>query len=187
MVHGSLGLPGWRLFRGFTLLSPFSHSSPSLIGLLASVDIKQQSPSLDYLTIYIQPDNRQKCYIFHPVIPKHCVQIQFKRDKLSNRKNICLMHCYDTQHHNILESTCIFIPQFTGTGIRRLLVETRQFSFRPCWVFLMLFMLQLLHVSKLRTASMTAPKAFPCIKRSLLSVMNGTVLMSSEVSQANTS
>ena len=22
-VHGSLGLPGWRLFRGFTLLSPF--------------------------------------------------------------------------------------------------------------------------------------------------------------------
>ena len=41
-VHGSLGLPGWRLFRGFTLLSPFSHSSPSLIGLLASVDVKQQ-------------------------------------------------------------------------------------------------------------------------------------------------
>ena len=26
-VHGSLGLPGWRLFRGFTLLSPFSHST----------------------------------------------------------------------------------------------------------------------------------------------------------------
>ena len=41
-VHGSLGLPGWPLFRGFTLLSPFSHSSPSLIGLLASVDVKQQ-------------------------------------------------------------------------------------------------------------------------------------------------
>ena len=41
-VHGSLGLPGWRLFRGFTPLSPFSHSSPSLIGLLASVDVKQQ-------------------------------------------------------------------------------------------------------------------------------------------------
>ena len=40
-VHGSLGLPGWRLFRGFTLLSHFSHSSPSLIGLLASVDVKQ--------------------------------------------------------------------------------------------------------------------------------------------------
>ena len=46
MVHGSLGLPGWRLFRGFTLLSPFSHSSPSLIGLLASVDVKQQRMSL---------------------------------------------------------------------------------------------------------------------------------------------
>ena len=45
-VHGSLGLPGWRLFRGFTLLSPFSHSSPSLIGLLASVEVKQQSLSL---------------------------------------------------------------------------------------------------------------------------------------------
>ena len=41
-VHGSLGLPGWHLFRGFTFLSPFSHSSPSLIGLLASVDAKQQ-------------------------------------------------------------------------------------------------------------------------------------------------
>ena len=27
-VHGSVGLPGWRLFGGFTLLSPFSHSSP---------------------------------------------------------------------------------------------------------------------------------------------------------------
>ena len=25
-VHGSLGLPGWRLFRGFTLLSPIFHS-----------------------------------------------------------------------------------------------------------------------------------------------------------------
>ena len=45
-VHGSLGLSSWRLFRAFTLLSPFSHSSPSLIGLLASVDIKQQSLSL---------------------------------------------------------------------------------------------------------------------------------------------
>ena len=45
-VHGSLGLPGWRLFRGFTLLSPIFHSSPSLIGLLASVDVKQQSISL---------------------------------------------------------------------------------------------------------------------------------------------
>ena len=42
-VHDSLGLPGWRLFRGFTLLSPFSHSSPSLIGPLASVDVKQQT------------------------------------------------------------------------------------------------------------------------------------------------
>ena len=40
-VHGSLGLPGRRLSRGFTLLSPFSHSSPSLIGILASVDFKQ--------------------------------------------------------------------------------------------------------------------------------------------------
>ena len=28
--------------RGLTLLSPFSHSPPSLIGLLASVDVKQQ-------------------------------------------------------------------------------------------------------------------------------------------------
>ena len=44
-VHGSLGLPGWRLFRGFTPLSPFSHSAPSLIGLLASVDVKQQKLS----------------------------------------------------------------------------------------------------------------------------------------------
>ena len=34
-VHGSLGLPGWRLFRGFTLLPPFSHSSPSLTGLFS--------------------------------------------------------------------------------------------------------------------------------------------------------
>ena len=41
-VHGSLGLSGWRLFRGFTLLSPLSHSSPSLKGLLGSVDAKQQ-------------------------------------------------------------------------------------------------------------------------------------------------
>ena len=41
-VHGSLGLSGWCLSRGFTLLPPFSHSSPSLIGLLASVDVKQQ-------------------------------------------------------------------------------------------------------------------------------------------------
>ena len=49
-VHGSLGLPGWRLFLGFTLLSPFSHSSPSLIGLLASVDVKQQSLSLSQLS-----------------------------------------------------------------------------------------------------------------------------------------
>ena len=49
-VHGSLGLPGWRLFRGFTLLSPFSHSSPSLtmIGLLASVDVKQQKLILSH-------------------------------------------------------------------------------------------------------------------------------------------
>ena len=44
-VHGNLGLPGWRLFRGFTLLSPFSHSSPSIIGLLASLGVKQQSLS----------------------------------------------------------------------------------------------------------------------------------------------
>ena len=27
-VHGSLGLPGWRLFRGLTLLSPFSPLVP---------------------------------------------------------------------------------------------------------------------------------------------------------------
>ena len=40
-VHGSFGLPGWRLFRDFTLLSPFPHSSPSPIGLLASMDVKQ--------------------------------------------------------------------------------------------------------------------------------------------------
>ena len=39
-VHGSLGLPGWRLIRGFTLLSPFP-TRPVLIGLLASVDVKQ--------------------------------------------------------------------------------------------------------------------------------------------------
>ena len=39
-VHGSLGLPGWRPFRGFTLLSPFS------LSLLASADVKQQSLSL---------------------------------------------------------------------------------------------------------------------------------------------
>ena len=39
------GLLLLQLFRGFTLLSPFSHSSPSLIGLLASVDVKQQSQS----------------------------------------------------------------------------------------------------------------------------------------------
>ena len=42
-VHGNLGLPGWRLFRVLTLLSPFSYSSSSLIGLLASVDVKQQN------------------------------------------------------------------------------------------------------------------------------------------------
>ena len=42
-VHGSLGLPGWRLFRGFTLLSPFpTRPRPFSIGLLASVDVKQQ-------------------------------------------------------------------------------------------------------------------------------------------------
>ena len=41
-VHGSLGLSGWHLFEGFTLLFPFSHSSLSLIGLLASVEVKQQ-------------------------------------------------------------------------------------------------------------------------------------------------
>ena len=41
-VHDSFGIPGWRLFRGFTLLPPFSHSSPSLIGLLAYVDVKQR-------------------------------------------------------------------------------------------------------------------------------------------------
>ena len=41
-VHGSLGLPGWRLSRGFTLLS-FSHSSPSLIGLLALSNKVSQS------------------------------------------------------------------------------------------------------------------------------------------------
>ena len=42
------------LFRGFTLLSPFSHSSPSLIGLLASVDVKQQSLSLS-LSLSLPP------------------------------------------------------------------------------------------------------------------------------------
>ena len=42
-VYGSLGLPGWRLFRGFTLLSPFYHTSRSLIGLHASVDVKQKN------------------------------------------------------------------------------------------------------------------------------------------------
>ena len=41
-VHGSLGLPGWRLSRGFTLLA-FSHSSPSLIGLLALSNKVSQS------------------------------------------------------------------------------------------------------------------------------------------------
>ena len=55
-VHGSLGLPGFRLFRGFTLLSPFSHSPfivqelcesrggrpglSVLTSLLVSVDVK---------------------------------------------------------------------------------------------------------------------------------------------------
>ena len=51
-VHGSLGLSGWLLFRGFTLLSPFSHSSPSLIGLLASVDVKEQIFS-GYRVVYV--------------------------------------------------------------------------------------------------------------------------------------
>ena len=37
---------GASVFRGLTLLSPFSHSSPSLIGLLASVDAKQQKLSM---------------------------------------------------------------------------------------------------------------------------------------------
>ena len=50
-VHGSLGLPGWRLFREFTLLSPFSDSSSSLIGLLASVDIKQQKHTYGFLSL----------------------------------------------------------------------------------------------------------------------------------------
>ena len=35
--------------EGFTLLSPFSHSSPSLTGLLASVDVKQQSQSSEFV------------------------------------------------------------------------------------------------------------------------------------------
>ena len=41
-VHGNLGLPGWRLFRVFIHLSPFS---PSRIGHLASVDFKQNHSS----------------------------------------------------------------------------------------------------------------------------------------------
>ena len=41
-VHGSLGLPGWCLFR-----SPFFHSSPFLIGFLASMDVKQQKLTLN--------------------------------------------------------------------------------------------------------------------------------------------
>ena len=45
VVHGISGLPGWRLFWGFTLLSPFSQLSPSLTGLLASVDVKLQTHS----------------------------------------------------------------------------------------------------------------------------------------------
>ena len=51
-IHGSLvGLPGWRLFRGFTLLSgPFSHSSASLtVDLLASVDVSVWTLSCDFV------------------------------------------------------------------------------------------------------------------------------------------
>ena len=47
-VHGSLGLPGWRPFRGFTLLSPFSPS------LLAYADVKQQSLSLSVSRVTVQ-------------------------------------------------------------------------------------------------------------------------------------
>ena len=59
-VHGSLGLPGWRRFRGFTLLSPFSHSSPSLIGLLASVDVK--GPRKAVLGYQIAPNRFKTTY-----------------------------------------------------------------------------------------------------------------------------
>ena len=45
-IHSSLGLLGWRLFQGLTLLSPFSHLSLSLIGLLASMDVWQQKLTL---------------------------------------------------------------------------------------------------------------------------------------------
>ena len=41
MVHGSLGLLGWCLSQGFTLLSHFSQLSLSQIGLLASVNVNQ--------------------------------------------------------------------------------------------------------------------------------------------------
>ena len=40
-VRGILGLPGWRLTPVFTLLPHFPASSPSLVGHLASVDVKQ--------------------------------------------------------------------------------------------------------------------------------------------------
>ena len=63
---GSPGLPGWRLFRGFTLLSPFSHSSPSLTGLLASVDVKQQILSLWF------PRECQHCLISQNCVHRHC-------------------------------------------------------------------------------------------------------------------
>ena len=41
-VHGSLGRPGWAPVSRFHSSFPLSHSSQFLIGLLASVDIKQQ-------------------------------------------------------------------------------------------------------------------------------------------------
>ena len=41
-VHGSLGLPGWAPVSRFHSSFPLSHSSPYLIGLLTSMDIKQQ-------------------------------------------------------------------------------------------------------------------------------------------------
>ena len=46
-VHGSLGLPGWRLSRAFTLYFPLSPLSPSLIAShLASMDVQQNNSSV---------------------------------------------------------------------------------------------------------------------------------------------
>ena len=48
------------MFRGFTLLSPFYHSSPALIGLLASVDVKQQN-------LTVSSSRKHPCRQFHRV------------------------------------------------------------------------------------------------------------------------